>query len=100
MAHSSPPRLGPYRILAPVQLLRALGVSIWLVVITSYSVAGQHLPATVAGHTQIVLLGTGTPRADPQRSGPATAVVVNGTPYLVDAGAGIVRRAAAAYEKG
>jgi hypothetical protein len=31
--------------------------------------------------TQIVLLGTGTPGWDPDRSGPATAIVVNGTPY-------------------
>ncbi len=46
--------------------------------------------------TQIVLLGTGTPNADPQRSGPAVAIVVNGTPYLVDCGPGVVRRAAAA----
>ena len=50
--------------------------------------------------TQIVMLGTGTPRPDPARSGPATAIVVNGTPYLVDFGPGIVRRAAAAYNKG
>lgn len=47
-------------------------------------------------HTQIVLLGTGNPPADPDRSGPATAIVVNGTPYLVDFGAGVVRRAKAA----
>lgn len=46
--------------------------------------------------TQIVMLGTGTPNADPERSGPALAIVVNGESYLVDAGAGIVRRAAAA----
>jgi ribonuclease BN (tRNA processing enzyme) len=46
--------------------------------------------------TQIVLLGTGTPAADPDRFGPATAIIVNDTAYLVDAGAGIVRRAAAA----
>jgi ribonuclease BN (tRNA processing enzyme) len=46
--------------------------------------------------TQIVMLGTGTPNADPDRSGPALAIVVNGESYLVDAGAGIVRRAAAA----
>ncbi len=46
--------------------------------------------------THVVLLGTGTPNADPERSGPAVAVVVNGTPYLVDAGPGVVRRAAAA----
>src|ERR1700676_265326 len=58
------------------------------------------LPTTSASHTQIVLLGTGTPRADPQRSGPATAIVVNDTAYLVDVGPGIVRRAAAAYDKG
>jgi len=50
--------------------------------------------------TQLVLLGTGTPNADPNRSGPAVAVVVNGTPYLVDCGPGVVRRAAAAYQKG
>ena len=47
-------------------------------------------------HTQIVLLGTGNPAANPDRSGPATAIVVNGTPYLVDFGPGVVRRAAAA----
>jgi ribonuclease Z len=41
------------------------------------------------------MLGTGTPNADPQRSGPAVAIVVNDTPYLVDFGPGVVRRAAA-----
>jgi ribonuclease BN (tRNA processing enzyme) len=46
------------------------------------------------------MLGTGTPRPDPARSGPATAIVVNGTPYLVDFGPGVVRRVAAAYAKG
>ena len=43
---------------------------------------------------QVVLLGTGTPNVDPERSGPAVAIVVNGTPYLVDFGPGVVRRAA------
>jgi len=52
------------------------------------------------GGTRVVLLGTGTPNADPDRSGPAVAVVVNRTPYLVDAGPGVVRRAAAAERKG
>ena len=50
--------------------------------------------------TQIVLLGTGTPGPSPDRSGPCTAIVVNGSPYLVDLGPGVVRRAAAAYQKG
>ena len=55
----------------------------------------QSLPAP-ATKTRVVLLGTGTPPADPDRSGPATAIVVNDTPYLVDFGAGVVRRAKAA----
>ncbi|MCH8241614.1 MAG: MBL fold metallo-hydrolase [Planctomycetes bacterium] len=50
--------------------------------------------------TRLVLLGTGTPNADPARSGPALAVVVNGQAYLVDCGPGIVRRAAAAHQMG
>jgi ribonuclease BN (tRNA processing enzyme) len=58
------------------------------------------LQAPVAARTQVVLLGTGTPNADPERSGPAVAVVVNDTPYIVDFGPGIVRRAAAAHQKG
>ena len=50
--------------------------------------------------TQIVLLGTGTPAPDPEHSGPSTAIVVNGTPYIVDFGTGVVRQAAAARKKG
>ncbi len=45
--------------------------------------------------TKVVLLGTGTPNPEPDRSGPAVAIVVNDTPYLVDFGPGVVRRAAA-----
>lgn len=55
---------------------------------------------TAAPGTQVVLLGTGTPNADPDRSGPALAVVVRGRAYLVDCGPGIVRRAAAAARRG
>jgi ribonuclease BN (tRNA processing enzyme) len=53
-----------------------------------------------AGQTQVVFLGTGTPRVDPKRSGPATAIVVNDTPYVVDAGPGVVRRAGEARDRG
>lgn len=49
--------------------------------------------------TRVVLLGTGTPVPDPDRSGPATAIVVDDTAYLVDFGPGIVRRAEAAALK-
>jgi ribonuclease BN (tRNA processing enzyme) len=51
-------------------------------------------------HTQLVMLGTGTPNADPERYGPAVAVVVGDASYLVDFGVGVVRRAAAAEQKG
>ena len=57
-------------------------------------------PDPAPTRTQVVLLGTGSPPADPLRSGPATAIVVNDTAYLVDLGPGVVRRAAAAAEKG
>ncbi len=50
--------------------------------------------------TQLVLLGTGTPNACPNASGPASAVVVDGHAYLVDFGPGVVRQAAKAYRKG
>jgi ribonuclease BN (tRNA processing enzyme) len=50
--------------------------------------------------TQIVMLGTGNPRPEPDRSGPATAIVVNNMPYLIDFGPGVIRRVTAAFEKG
>lgn len=50
--------------------------------------------------TKLVLLGTGTPNACPNASGPASAVVVGDRAYLVDFGPGVVRQASAAYRKG
>ncbi|HXT16540.1 MAG TPA: MBL fold metallo-hydrolase [Gemmatimonadaceae bacterium] len=57
--------------------------------------AHAQTPAATA-RTHVVLLGTGTPNADPDRSGNSVAVVVDSTAYIVDAGSGVVRRAAAA----
>jgi ribonuclease BN (tRNA processing enzyme) len=57
-------------------------------------------PTAEASRTQVVMLGTGNPTADPERSGPAVAIVVNNMPYLVDCGPGVVRRASAAFRKG
>jgi ribonuclease BN (tRNA processing enzyme) len=45
--------------------------------------------------TKIVFLGTGTPNPDPQHSGNSVAIVVKDTPYIVDFGPGLVRKAAA-----
>ena len=56
-------------------------------------------PAT-SSRTKVVMLGTGTPVPDPDRAGPGVAIVVDSVAYLFDAGAGVVRRAAAAGRDG
>jgi ribonuclease Z len=54
-------------------------------------------PAFPSGDSAVVItLGTGTPVPNPERSGPATAVVVGRRVFLFDAGAGVMRRVAAA----
>jgi ribonuclease Z len=45
---------------------------------------------------EITLLGTGNPLPDADRAGPATLVRTGGSTFLVDAGRGVVMRAAAA----
>ncbi|HEY1337686.1 MAG TPA: MBL fold metallo-hydrolase [Bryobacteraceae bacterium] len=49
--------------------------------------------AAFAQDTRVVLLGTGTPNADPDRMGPAVAILSADRAYIVDAGPGVVRRA-------
>jgi ribonuclease BN (tRNA processing enzyme) len=71
-----------------------------LLVFSPDAVFPQPEKASAAHTSRIVLLCTGTPSPDPERSGPATAVVVNGTPYLIDFGPGVVRRIAAASQQG
>jgi ribonuclease Z len=53
-------------------------------------------PAQTSSRTRVIMLGTGTPYADPDRFGTALVVLVDSTPYLFDAGAGVVRRWTAA----
>lgn len=50
-------------------------------------------PSLCAG-TKLIVLGSGTPNPDPNRAGSGYALVVNETPYLVDFGPGVIRRAA------
>lgn len=45
--------------------------------------------------TKLVLLGTGTPNPSPEQSGCALLLLVRDTPYVIDFGPGLVRRAAA-----
>ena len=46
------------------------------------------------GATKLIVLGSGTPNPDPNRAGSSYAIVVHETPYLIDFGPGIIRRAA------
>jgi ribonuclease BN (tRNA processing enzyme) len=67
-----------------------------LVLAATMTGAEQGGGTAASSATRVVLLGTGTPAPTPDRSGPATAIVVNDTAYLVDFGPGVVRRASAA----
>ncbi len=46
--------------------------------------------------TRLIVLGSGTPVPDPERAGPAYAVTYGTRVFLFDAGAGVMRRVAAA----
>lgn len=52
--------------------------------------------AAFAQDTHVILLGTGNPNPEPQRMGPAVAIVSGERAYIVDCGPGVVRRAAEA----
>ncbi|HWC96397.1 MAG TPA: MBL fold metallo-hydrolase [Candidatus Sulfopaludibacter sp.] len=52
--------------------------------------------ASLAQDTRVVLLGTGTPNPEPDRMGPAVAVISGKRVYLIDCGPGVVRRASQA----
>ncbi|RLE00584.1 MAG: MBL fold metallo-hydrolase [Candidatus Aminicenantes bacterium] len=77
----------------------------WLCLVIGASLlAGPGLKASEAQAaatvgTRLVLLGTGTPNCEPDRAGPALAVIVDDVAYLVDCGPGVVRRAVAASKK-
>jgi ribonuclease BN (tRNA processing enzyme) len=75
--------------------MRGFLVSIAVLLSALFGVSSAQSPKT-----QIVMLGTGTPIPDPDRSGPAVAIVIDSVAYLFDAGAGVMRRATAAGRKG
>jgi ribonuclease BN (tRNA processing enzyme) len=77
-----------------------MAVHLLLVMLTAVTGVAQEStgpsPSQQTARTRVVLLGTGTPVPDPDRSGPATAIVVDDSAYLVDFGPGVVRRAESA----
>ena len=69
---------------------------IWVLASTILARSGCAQAGADTSRARVVLLGTGTPIPDPERSGPGVAIVVRGASYIVDAGPGIVRHATAA----
>lgn len=57
--------------------------------------AAVHAELAPSETTKVVMLGSGTPNAEPERSGPSVAIVVNDRSYIVDFGPGVVRQASA-----
>ena len=96
MAPKTPPMTPKTPPTAPKTLPRAIMGRALMGVMALLAAPASAQEATSAPPARVVILGTGTPNADPDRSGPAVAVVAGGQAYLVDAGAGVVRRAAAA----
>ena len=102
--NSQPHRSDRFALSLPARGIVKFIVTVMTVCLALMMAAGQVGPSSGerggARRTQIVLLGTGNPNADPDRSGPSVAIVVDDTPYIIDFGPGVVRRAAAAYNRG
>jgi ribonuclease BN (tRNA processing enzyme) len=84
-----------------MKIIQTLCHSALLLALAAIPQLASQPPKEHATRTRVVLLGTGTPVPDPDRSGPATAIVVDDSAYLVDFGPGVVRRSkAAVLDKG
>jgi ribonuclease Z len=75
------------------QVMRASLLLLFGATLCGATLTAQRPKPASMDKTLVVMLGTGNPSIDPDRSGPATAIVVKDTAYLVDFGAGVVRRA-------
>ncbi len=60
--------------------------------LTTLLVAQDREPGKPSGGMQVILLGTGYPRPDPQRAGPATGILVRDKLFVVDAGRSVTQR--------
>jgi ribonuclease BN (tRNA processing enzyme) len=88
------------RVHAGVLAASAAALALASLLVAQSGPATEARTGPVAKTTRVVLLGTGTPNAEPDRSGSAVAVVANNSAYIVDCGPGVVRRANAAAARG
>ena len=70
-------------------------VLFFLLALGLYSPAQSSAAEPPENRIEVVLLGTGYPRPDPDHAGPSTAVIVNGKYFIVDAGRAVVLRLSA-----
>ena len=74
------------------ELFRSSTFLVVTLLLAASLVSAEKPEAAAMSKTRIVLLGTGNPAPLPDRSGPATAIVVNDTAYLIDFGPGVACR--------
>lgn len=82
-----------------MRFLRSFTILIIILVLLTNSQSLAQKTYKPSDITKVVLLGTGNPNPDPEHTGSSVAIIVNKTPYIIDFGAGIVRRAAALSPK-
>lgn len=65
-----------------------------LFVLSAMNLFGQR-DFSISDTTKLIILGSGNPNPSPDQSGCSIAIVVRNTPYIVDFGPGLIRKAAA-----
>ena len=77
-----------------INIIYRLVASVSLILLASFSTF-----AADQSQTKVIILGTGTPIPDPDRSGPSVAIITNGEAYVFDAGGGMVNRTVQASQR-
>lgn len=85
------------KLTTPDKVFLAYSIVVILGITAAGGVEGASTPSP---RSVAIILGSGTPEANPERSGPGVAIVVGDSAYLIDAGPGIVRQAVAAVRNG
>jgi len=70
-------------------------ISILLIFSVSITIAVSQRYFSDSDTTKLIILGSGTPNPSPFQSGCSIAIVVFDTPYIIDFGPGLIRKAAA-----
>lgn len=74
-------------------LSACLSTRIRLLVLALIPLLPLLVPQLALAETRVIVLGTGNPTPNPERSGPGVAILTNGKAYLFDAGGGMVHKA-------